>query len=94
MLASLGFIGLTNIHEMNALKTILNSLINVVAAAWFICAGLIHWPKAGVMTAGALLGYFLGSHYAQRIPQPRVRHIITAIGFLISAVTFYEQFLR
>ena len=94
MLASLGFIGLSNIHEMNTLKTILASLINLVAAAWFIIAGLIHWPKAGVMTAGALLGYFLGSHYAQRIPQQRVRQLITLIGFIISAVTFYEEFLR
>ena len=94
MLASLGFLGLSNIHEMNMLKTILASLINLVAAVWFMFAGLIHWPKAGVMTAGALLGYFLGSHYAQRIPQQRVRQIITLIGFAISAVTFYEEFLR
>ena len=94
MLASLGFIGLSNIHEMNTLKTILASLINLVAAGWFILAGLVHWPKAGVMTAGALLGYFLGSHYAQRIPQQRVRQIITVIGFFISAVTFYAEFLR
>jgi uncharacterized membrane protein YfcA len=93
MLASLGFIGLSNIHEMNTLKTILASLINLVAAVWFILAGLIHWPKAGVMTAGALLGYFLGSHYAQRIPQQRVRQVITLIGFLISAVTFYKEFV-
>jgi uncharacterized membrane protein YfcA len=94
MLASLGFIGLSNIHEMNTLKTILGSLINVVAAAWFVWKGLIHWPKAGVMTAGALVGYFLGSHFAQRIPQQRVRQMITLIGFIISAVTFYRQFLR
>jgi uncharacterized protein len=93
MLASLGFIGLHNIHEMNTLKTLLNSLINAVAAGWFVCAGLIHWPKAGVMTAGALVGYYLGSHYAQRIPQPRVRQIITAIGFILSAVTFYKEFV-
>jgi uncharacterized protein len=94
MLASLGFIGLSNIHEMNALKTILNSLINVVAACWFVVAGLVHWPKAGVMTVGALLGYFLGSHFSQRIPQQWVRRIITAIGFVISGITFYRQFLR
>ena len=85
---------LSNIHEMNTLKTILASLINLVAAVWFILAGLVHWPKAGVMTAGALLGYFLGSHYAQRIPQQRVRQLITVIGFLISAVTFYKEFIR
>ncbi len=94
MLASLGFIGLTDIHEMNALKTVLGSLINLVAAIYFIFAGLISWPKAGVMTVGAIVGYFLGAHYAQRIPQKRVRQIITAIGFIISGVLFYRQFLR
>jgi len=94
MLASLGFLGLSNIYEMNALKTVLGSLINVVAALWFIAAGLIHWPKAGVMTVGALAGYYLGSHYSQRISQRRVRQIVTGIGFALSAVTFYEQFLR
>ncbi|MCX6906841.1 MAG: sulfite exporter TauE/SafE family protein [Verrucomicrobia bacterium] len=94
MLASLGFLGLGDIHEMNALKTILGSLINLVAAAWFIWAGLIEWPKAVVMTGGALVGYYLGAHFSQRIPQHRVRQIITAIGFAISAVMFYKQFAR
>jgi uncharacterized membrane protein YfcA len=94
MLASLGFLGLGDIHEMNALKTILNSVINVVAAAWFICAGLIEWPKMVIMTGGALAGYYLGAHFSQRIPQHRVRQIITAIGFAISAVMFYKQFVR
>ncbi len=93
MLASLGFIGLRHIHEMNTLKTILGSLINVVAAVWFIIAGLIDWPKAGVMTLGAVIGYYLGSHYAQKISQRRVRQLITAIGFILSAVTFYQEFV-
>jgi uncharacterized membrane protein YfcA len=92
MLATLGFLGLTDIHEMNGLKTTLGSLINLVAAAWFVVAGLIDWPRAGVMTVGALGGYFLGAHYAQRIPQQRVRQLITVIGFAISAATFYHEF--
>jgi uncharacterized membrane protein YfcA len=90
----LGFIGLANIHEMNTLKTILGSLINLVAAVWFMFSGLIHWPKAAVMTLGALGGYYLGAHFSQRISQKRVRQIITAVGFTISAVTFYQQFIR
>ncbi len=94
MLASLGFIGLQDIHEMNALKTILGGLINLVAAVWFVFAGLIHWPQAGVMTVGAFAGYYLGSHYSQKIPQARVRQIITAIGLILSGVTFYREFLR
>jgi len=94
MLATLGFLGLSDIHQMNAVKTVLGSLINLVAALWFIGSGLVDWPKAGVMTVGAMGGYFLGSHYAQKIPQQRVRQVITGIGFAISAVTFYLEFLR
>lgn len=92
MLATLGFVGLTDIHRMNALKNILGSLINVVAAIMFIAGGLVDWPKAGVMTIGAIAGYFLGSHYSQKIPQVWVRRIVLMIGFAISAITFYRQF--
>jgi uncharacterized membrane protein YfcA len=94
MLASLGFLGMTNIYEMNVLKTVLGSLINAVATVWFIRAGLIDWTKAGIMTAGALVGYYLAAHYSQRLPQRRVRQLISAIGFGISAVMFYKQFVK
>jgi uncharacterized membrane protein YfcA len=92
MLASLGFIGLTDIHEMNGLKNLLSAVINIVAATWFVAAGMIDWPKAGVMTVGALAGYWLGAHFSQRIPREWVRGLITAIGLVISLVTFWKQF--
>ena len=94
MLATLGFIGMRNIYEMNTLKTLLGSLINLVAAIWFIGAGLIDWPRAGVMTVGAVAGYYIGARYTQRISPQAVRHLITAIGFGIAAVTFYQQFVK
>jgi uncharacterized membrane protein YfcA len=92
MLASFGFMGMSNIHEMNTLKNVLGSLINVVAAVWFIAAGMVDWPKAMALTTGALIGYYLGAHYSQRIPPHRVRHLITIIGLVISAVMFWKQF--
>jgi uncharacterized membrane protein YfcA len=92
MLASLGFLGLSDIHEMNALKNALSSLINIVAAIVFTCSGLIDWTKMGIMTVGALAGYWLGAHYSQRLPQQNVRRLITGIGFAMSAVTFWKQF--
>jgi hypothetical protein len=61
---------------------------------YFIFAGLINWPKAGVMTVGALAGYYFGAHFSQRIPQKRVRQIITGIGFTISAVCSISSSLR
>lgn len=94
MLATLGLLGLRNIHEMNTVKTVLGSLINLVASIWLVASGLVHWPKAAVMAGGAVAGYYLGAHYSQRIPQARVRHLITAVGFVLSAVTFYHEFVR
>ena len=92
MLASLGFLGLENINEMNALKNILGSLINLVAAVVFTASGLIDWSKMGIMTGGALIGYWLGAHYSKRLPQQHVRRLITVIGFSMSAATFWKQF--
>jgi uncharacterized protein len=92
MLASLGFMGLSDIHQMNALKNLLGSLINIVAAMMFISRGLVDWPKVGIMTVGAITGYYLGSYYSQMIPQVWVRRLVLAIGFIISGLCFYRQF--
>jgi uncharacterized membrane protein YfcA len=93
MLATLGFLGFRNIHEMNTVKTVLGSLINLVAAIWFVRKGLIYWPEMSLMTAGALVGYYLGAHFSQQISQQRVRQIITFIGFVLSVIMFYKEFV-
>ncbi len=91
MLAVFGLMGLKNIHEMNALKTILSALINLVAAIYFVFAGLVIWPQAIVMTIGSTFGYFLGSHLTQKISQATVRKLIVAIGLTVSALLFFER---
>ncbi|CAN5636712.1 sulfite exporter TauE/SafE family protein [soil metagenome] len=92
MLAVFGLMGLHHIHEMNTLKTILSALINVVAAIYFTIVGLVEWPQAVVMTIGATIGYFAGASLTQKIPQKRVRQLVTAIGLSISAAMFWKQF--
>ena len=90
MLATLGFMGFKNIHQMNTLKSVLGSLINLVAAAWFTASGLIDWPRMALMTAGAFVGYYIASTYSQRLPQQSVRHLISIIGIIITAVMFWK----
>jgi uncharacterized membrane protein YfcA len=94
MLASLGYMGFKDIHQMNALKTVLASLINFIAAAWFVFAGLIDWPRAGWVCFGAFAGYYLAAHFSQSVPQMRVRQVIASIGVTLSAITFYKEFFR
>jgi uncharacterized protein len=92
MLAVLGLIGLQNIHQMNAIKTLLGALINVVAAVYFVWVGLVVWPQAVVMTLGSALGYYGGAAFTQKIPPSAVRHLIAAIGLILSVVFFWRQF--
>lgn len=94
MLASLGFMGFEDLHQMNALKSVLGSLINLVAAVWFVGSGLIDWPKMAVMTGGALVGYYLGAHYSQRFSQSQMRGLVALVGLVISLKLFYDQWAR
>ena len=65
MLATLGFMGIENIHEMNALKTLLTSFINGVAVITFIIAGAVVWLPAIVMVVGAIIGGYGGAYFAR-----------------------------
>ena len=86
MLAALGLMGLTDIHEMNALKTWGAGLINLVAAGLFAASGVVDWPLGLAMAAGSLLGGYGGARVAQRVGQVWVRRAVSAIG--ISAFVF------
>jgi uncharacterized protein len=82
MLATLGAMGLTNIHRMNGLKNWGAMCINAVAAAAFIVSGIVDWPVALTMAAGGLLGGYGGARIALQIGQKWVRRTVIAIGLL------------
>jgi uncharacterized membrane protein YfcA len=84
MLAGFGFLGLTNIHQMNGLKNINGMCINAVAAAMFIVKELVDWPAALVMAAGAIVGGYAGAGTARRIGQTNVRRLVVVIGLALS----------
>lgn len=80
MLAALGLMGLTNIHQMNGLKNWGGGLMNLVAVLVFAASGIVNWPVALAMAVGATLGGIGGSLLAQRVGQQWVRRVIVAIG--------------
>jgi uncharacterized protein len=90
-LAAFGFLGLTNIHQMNGLKNFAAILVNSIAAITFVIAGRVDWPIALAMSAGAIIGGYGGADIALRIGQKRVRQLIIAIGLGITALMFWKQ---
>lgn len=90
MLATLALMGMENIHEMNAVKTLLTILINGVAVIAFIIAGIIAWPEAIVMLAGAIIGGYGAAYFARKIDQKYVRGFVIAIGIILTVYFFLK----
>jgi uncharacterized protein len=90
MLAAFSLMGHTDIHQMNGLKNILAAIINGVAAAYFIWVGLVVWPDALIMAAGAVVGGMTGTRLARRLGRTAVRRIVVATGFVMGLSLMFK----
>ncbi len=88
MLAALGLIGLTDLHQMNGLKNVLAVCINGIAAVYFIFASSVIWSDVLVMMAGTLVGGFAGARLARKLGRVFVRRFVVAIGLVMTVLLF------
>ena len=80
MLAMLAALGMTDIHAMNALKSVMGFVINGVAVVTFVVAGAVYWKHGIIMIVGAIAGGYLGAHYAQKLPPIWIRMFVVLVG--------------
>ena len=92
MLTTLGFMGVGDIHRMNAVKTFLAAVINGATVVVFVKDGLVDWALAGPMVVAAVVGGYAGARVARRLPAAYVRYAVIAIGFGLSAFYFARQY--
>jgi len=94
MLAVWSAFGLTDIHVMNANKTLLGAAMNAVAAVLFVIAGKVWWPQTLAMLVAAVAGGYIGAHGARRVPPPYVRAFIILVSVSITIVFFLRSWKR
>ena len=90
MLAALGLIGLTDLHQMNGLKNVLAVCINGVAAIYFAFANAVAWDDVLVMMIGSIVGGYLGARVARRLGRRFVRGAVIAIGLFMTIALFLK----
>ncbi len=93
MLAALSMMGMTNIHAMNGLKTILSTLINGVAVVAFIVAGAVAWGPAVVMIVGGIAGGFLGAKVARKVAPDSVRKLVLVVAWGMTVYFFVKTYV-
>jgi uncharacterized membrane protein YfcA len=91
MLAALGLIGLTDMHQMNGLKNLLAICINGVAAIYFVIAKAVAWNDVFVLAAGTIVGGYLGARIARRLGRKFVRVAVVTIGLVMTIALFVSS---
>jgi uncharacterized membrane protein YfcA len=84
MLAALGLIGLTDMHQMNGLKNVLAICINGIAAVYFVLAKAVVWGDVLVMMGGTIIGGYAGARLAHRFGRKFVRRLVVVIGIVMT----------
>ena len=92
MLAMLVTLGMTDIHAMNALKSVMGFVINGVAVVAFIVARAVYWKQGIPMIVGGIVGGYVGAHYAQRLPQLWIRRFVILVGTGMTLYFFVKAY--
>lgn len=88
MLAAFSVAGMTDIHEMNGIKTLAAVAINGIALVEFIANGAIAWAPGLVMVGGAIIGGYYGAFLARRVSTGVVRAIVMVIAWTMTVYFF------
>ncbi|MGE3775732.1 MAG: sulfite exporter TauE/SafE family protein [Pirellulaceae bacterium] len=88
MLASLAMMGLSDIHAMNGLKSLLAGGINGAAVVILVWSNKVNWPMALAMAAAGCVGAYVAAHTARRLPKALIRNSVIAIGYGLALYYF------
>lgn len=93
MLSTLPFMGTDNIHQTNAAKTVLAAVINAVTVVVFVVEGKVVWEYAVAMAGAAIVGGYLGAHFARKLQPVYVRAVVVLIGFGLGGYYLWKEFV-
>jgi hypothetical protein len=91
-LALFSLLKFDTIHQMNALKALLNAATNAVALLIFVAAGAVDWGKGLLMIGGAIAGGYVGAAVAQKLKTEWVRAFVIATAWGMTVHFFWKTF--
>ena len=92
VMALFGLCGVTDIHEMNALKVVTAVLSIGVAVAVFVFSHKVVWSYCWQMAILAAIGGYVAARYSKRVNQKAMRRAVAAIGFVTAVYFFWHAY--
>jgi len=90
IIAELGMLGFTDIHQVIGVRSFLGSCVNGIASVLFIAHGLVSWRPAAIMTVGQILGGYGGATVAAKLDPKVVRGAVIATGIAMAAALAFN----
>ena len=82
LIAWLGSLLDPDLQRVNALKNVLASIVNGVAALVFIAVAPVDWTIAGLLLVGAVIGGWAGGRWGRLLPEAVLRAVIVVVGLV------------
>jgi uncharacterized membrane protein YfcA len=75
-----------DLQRLNAVKNVLASIANGVAAVLFAAVAHVAWGAAALLAAGSIAGGALGAAYGRRLPERWLRLVVIVGGTIVAIV--------
>ena len=92
LIAAFTIAGYTVAQMANAMKNAAGTVIALVSIGIVSASGLVSWPAALAMMAGATIGGYAGGHLSKRISAKLLRFLVIAFGLVVSAVYLWRAY--
>ena len=75
-----------HLQRLNAVKNVLASIANGVAALLFVVVADVAWEAAALIAGGSIVGGALGAHYGRRLPEAWLRRLVIVGGTVVAII--------
>jgi uncharacterized membrane protein YfcA len=80
-------------RSANVTKNLVVGINSFVVASIYAASGVVAWPQAFTMTAGVLVGAFLGMRIARVLPNDVARTLIVSVGVMLTVAFAWRYWL-
>lgn len=91
MLALFAFFMEGTIHELNAIKNWLGTIINLSCSTIFILKGMVLLTPALVLVAGGIVGGYVAARWSQKLDPNHLRIAIVVYGVSMAVYFFFRS---
>jgi uncharacterized protein len=92
LIAALSLVIAANMARISALKNAISAVVGLVTVVVFALFGPVNWVDVAILSPASLVGGYVGSRVARRLPGAALRAVIVAFAVVVGLVLLVRAF--